>query len=89
MNEVLLSNPETGDIYEGLSSNFFAIYCGDAGKGQPATVRTAPLKYVLQGTIMKAVLTVCEREGIPVEWAFPTIRDAKEGKWEGAFVSSK
>ncbi|RUS22678.1 aminotransferase [Endogone sp. FLAS-F59071] len=88
VNEVLLSNPETGDIYEGLSSNFFAIYRGEAGTGQPATVRTAPLEYVLQGTIMKAVVAVCEREGIPIEWAFPTIGDAKKGKWEGAFVSS-
>ncbi|RUO96217.1 hypothetical protein BC936DRAFT_142411 [Jimgerdemannia flammicorona] len=89
VNEVLLSDSATGNIYEGLSSNFFAIYRGDAGAGRSATVHTAPLEFVLQGTVMKAVLTVCERDDIPVQWQFPNIEDAREGKWEGSFVSSE
>ncbi|KAF8936346.1 hypothetical protein BGZ47_009547 [Haplosporangium gracile] len=79
-NEALLFEVSTQDIYEGLSSNFFAF---DRAR---RTVLTAPLNSVLQGTILKVVVNVCNKENIPVEFKFPNLRHTQE--WEGAFISS-
>ncbi|KAG0280809.1 hypothetical protein BGZ95_008601 [Linnemannia exigua] len=79
-NEALLYENTTQDIYEGLSSNFFAF---DRDR---RTVLTAPLDSVLQGTILKIVMNVCNEENIPVEFKFPNLKQTCE--WEGAFISS-
>ncbi|KAF9149988.1 hypothetical protein BG015_008195 [Linnemannia schmuckeri] len=79
-NEALLFEESTQDIYEGLSSNFFAF---DRAR---RTVLTAPLDSVLQGTILKVVVNVCNSENIPVEFKFPNLKHTHE--WEGAFISS-
>ncbi|KAG2182333.1 hypothetical protein INT43_007263 [Umbelopsis isabellina] len=82
-NEVLLTD-HSGNIYEGMASNFFAIVNEN---GSPTLV-TAGLEHVLLGTIMKIVLRVCEKRKIPVKWEFPSLQDAVDGKWEGCFLSS-
>ena len=70
----------TQDLYEGLSSNFFAF------ERERRTILTAPLNAVLQGTILKVVMNVCNDENIPVEFKFPNLKHTDE--WEGAFITS-
>ncbi|KAF9902914.1 hypothetical protein EC991_004386 [Linnemannia zychae] len=79
-NEALLYEDSTQDIYEGLSSNFFAF------DRERRTVLTAPLDTVLQGTILKVVMNICNEANIPVEFKFPNLKQTHE--WEGAFISS-
>lgn len=69
------------NVYEGLSSNFFVF------DRQSQSVVTAPLNCVLQGTILKVVLAVCEKQNIPIEFKFPNLNDIDY--WEGAFITSK
>lgn len=76
VNEIVLVS-EDGSIYEGLSSNFFAVKDGKlytAGEG------------ILLGTVRHIVLQVCEQEGIPVELTPPKVQDASS--WEGCMVTS-
>lgn len=79
--EALLVDDETQDVYEGLSSNFFAL---DRKRG---TLLTAPIGTVLQGTIQKVVQSVCKARNIPIDYTFPNLKHVDE--WEGAFISSK
>ncbi|KAK3835904.1 MAG: aminotransferase [Linnemannia elongata] len=79
-NEALLLDEASQNLYEGLSSNFYAF------DRKSQSVVTAPLDSVLQGTILKVVLAVCERQNIPVEFRFPNLRDIDH--WEGAFITS-
>ncbi|KAG0205921.1 hypothetical protein BGX28_002563 [Mortierella sp. GBA30] len=80
MNEALLLDDVTQDLYEGLSSNLFVL---DHAR---QTIVTAPLDSVLKGTILKVVLTVCEQQNIPIEFNFPNLKKLDE--WEGAFITS-
>ncbi|KAF9188474.1 hypothetical protein BGZ51_000563 [Haplosporangium sp. Z 767] len=80
MNEALLLDDTTQELYEGLSSNFFAL---DRTR---QTIITAPLDSVLEGTILKVVLAVCEQQKIPVEFKFPTLKSIND--WDGAFITS-
>ncbi|KAF9970242.1 hypothetical protein BGZ73_007086 [Actinomortierella ambigua] len=82
-NEALLMD-DNQNIYEGLSSNFFAVVNGPDGQGP--TVITAPLEYVLQGTIHRAVQAICKQDNIPLVYKFPNLKDVDQ--WQGAFVSS-
>ncbi|KAF9127285.1 hypothetical protein BGW39_005979 [Mortierella sp. 14UC] len=79
-NEALLLDEASQNVYEGLSSNFYAF------DRQSQSVVTAPLDSVLQGTILKVVLTVCEQQKIPVLFKFASLKDIDD--WEGAFISS-
>ncbi|KAI8137854.1 aminotransferase [Fennellomyces sp. T-0311] len=84
VNEVVLVD-DVGNLYEGMSSNFFAVKTDDDGK---PVVQCAPLEHVLLGTVMKIVMRVCEKHRIPIEWSFPQIRDARANKWQGCFLTS-
>ncbi|GBC02041.1 hypothetical protein RclHR1_04420011 [Rhizophagus clarus] len=83
-NEIILSDSCTHNIYEGLSSNFFAVLY-NPDKKEPLVV-TAPLQYVLEGTILKIVKIVCERDKIDFQFWFPNANDAEQ--WKGAFITS-
>ncbi|RIA95982.1 hypothetical protein C1645_815962 [Glomus cerebriforme] len=83
-NEILLSDSYTHNIYEGLSSNFFAVL-HNPDKKEPLVV-TAPLHYVVEGTILKIVRMICERDKIDFQFWFPNANDAEQ--WEGAFITS-
>ena len=75
-NEVILVGDD-GALFEGLSSNFFALMDGSlytAGSG------------VLLGSVREAVLRVAESMNIPVVLEAPSLKDI--GKWEAAFISS-
>eukprot|EP00887_Chlorella_sp_A99_P006550 scaffold3.g6550.t1 len=75
-NEVLLSCDD-GCVYEGLTSNFFAVVAGavhTAGGG------------VLAGSVRKLILEVARREGLPVVLSPPRLSDLDA--WEGCFLSS-
>ena len=82
VNELLLVSDD-GAILEGSQTNFFAIE--PAGAGKPSHVRTAG-DGVLEGTVRRLLLEVCEREGIPVVLTPPQLADA--ARWEGAMISS-
>ncbi|CAG8593325.1 20995_t:CDS:2 [Cetraspora pellucida] len=83
-NEILLSDSNTHNIYEGLSSNFFVVtYNPDT---RLPIVITAPLHSVLEGTIRKIVIMICERDEIDLKFWFPNIDDVVQ--WEGAFITS-
>lgn len=84
-NEIILLDSNTQNIYEGLSSNFFAVLY-NPDKQEPLVV-TAPLHYVLEGTILKIVKMVCERDKIDFQFWFPNANDVEH--WEGAFITSK
>ena len=76
INELLLAT-EGGALLEGSQTNFMALVDGavhTAGEG------------VLEGTVRRLLLEVCEREGIPVVLSPPTLPAAD--RWEGALISS-
>lgn len=75
-NEVILSD-EDGNLYEGLSSNFFVIR-------SDGSLQTAPTDSVLVGTVMKRVLRDWKYSGIVFE--HPKIREIDT--WKGAFITS-
>ncbi|KAF9110225.1 hypothetical protein BGX27_006643, partial [Mortierella sp. AM989] len=77
-NEALMLD-DNQDVYEGLSSNFFAF------DRKRQTVLTAPLGSVLLGTMQKVVLNVCSAEKIPVDFTFPNLKNIDD--WEGAFIT--
>jgi branched-subunit amino acid aminotransferase/4-amino-4-deoxychorismate lyase len=80
-NEALLFDDETMDVYEGLSSNFFAF------DREHSTILTAPVGAVLAGTIRNIVVRVCQAENIPIDYTLPNLNNIDD--WEGAFLSSK
>ncbi|RKP05372.1 hypothetical protein THASP1DRAFT_32786 [Thamnocephalis sphaerospora] len=98
-NEVLLCSQETHEIYEGTSSNFFAVMSAvDAGlapssapeqQRQQTVLVTASPEFVLRGTVMRMVEDACRRLDLPLVHRFATTTDAKAGRWRGAFITSK
>ncbi|KAF9285121.1 hypothetical protein BGZ68_004136 [Mortierella alpina] len=79
-NEALLVDGATQDVYEGLSSNFFVLH------RKRQSIITAPLDSVLEGTILRSVISVCKEKSIPIEYSCPNLKHIDE--WEGAFLSS-
>jgi len=75
-NELLLVS-DAGELLEGSQTNFFAVQ-----DGQLVTASEG----ILEGTVRRLLLEVCEREGIPVVLQPPKLADAS--KWEGALISS-
>mgnify|MGYP006089099637 FL=1 len=75
--EVLLID-DGGAILEGTQTNFFALNANGiietAGDG------------VLEGTVRRLVLEVCEAEGIAYELRAPLLRE--HTSWQGAFIGS-
>lgn len=69
VNEVVLSD-DSGNLYEGMTSNFFVVKTRDDGQ---SVVVCAPLEHILLGTVMKIVMRVCERHQIPIEWTCPQL----------------
>ena len=72
-------------IFEGSQTNFFAIVGG--------ALHTAPNGTVLEGTVRRLALEVCERENIEVVMEAPTLLCGGEGNdnpqsWDGALISS-
>ncbi|CAG8454028.1 14262_t:CDS:2 [Acaulospora morrowiae] len=83
-NEIVLFDSHTFNIYEGLSSNFFAVLHNPDTR-RPLVV-TAPSHCVLIGTIMKIVIMICERDEIDFKFWFPNVLDGNQ--WKGAFITS-
>lgn len=79
INEVILMDDEER-LYEGMASNFLAV--------SNSTVYCASLDHILLGTILKMVMDICKKNKIPLEWQFPKLDDARDGKWEGCFITS-
>ena len=77
----------TSLVLEALASKSLApvggaLYAALLSDCAPAS----PPDGVLEGTVRRLLLEVCEREGIAVVLAPPTLADA--GTWEGALISS-
>jgi branched-subunit amino acid aminotransferase/4-amino-4-deoxychorismate lyase len=76
VNEFLMVGGK-GEILEGSQTNFYAVKGGvvqTAGEG------------VLEGTVRRLLLEVCEREGVEVELRPPDVSEVEE--WEGCMISS-
>ncbi|CEG75524.1 hypothetical protein RMATCC62417_10551 [Rhizopus microsporus] len=84
VNEIVLVDSED-KIYEGMASNFLAVRRDEYG--QPV-VMCAGLEHVLLGTILRLLVDICEKHHITFDWSFPKLQDAREGKWEGCFITS-
>lgn len=76
VNEIILMD-EDGGLFEGTQTNFYAV--------QDGAVYTAE-EGILEGTVRKMILEVCEREGVPIRREPPNIKSI--GDWQGAFISS-
>ncbi|RKP37012.1 hypothetical protein BJ085DRAFT_34126, partial [Dimargaris cristalligena] len=77
VNEVLLLDQASGELFEGLSSNFLVV---EPGEGPPGVrLVTAPMGSVLLGTILKLVLQICQDQHIPVEYRCPTLAELRGG----------
>lgn len=80
IHEWILVEPQSGDLFEGHSSNFFVIQ-------KDGSVFTAPLDRVLPGTIQKIVVDqVCPRLRIPICYQCPNLKEL--GSWRAAFLTS-
>jgi len=78
-NEVLLVDPTSNRILEGLSSNFGVVN----GVG---AVESAPDGMVLSGTVMSMARQACKEIGIEVADTCPDIGEAND--WQAAFITS-
>ena len=78
---------ETGDLLEGLVTNFFVIVdtSGD-GAGCGYKVQTAPESDVLAGVSRRKVIDACRRLDIPVDVSCPNPLEAST--WIGAFLTN-
>ncbi len=74
----LIMHDESGDVTEGLQTNFFAELDG--------TLYTAPDERVLSGTVRKVVLEVAEANSIPVKLECPNISHIQ--RWGSCFICS-
>jgi branched-subunit amino acid aminotransferase/4-amino-4-deoxychorismate lyase len=75
----LVLHDDQGRLYEGTSCNFFVVDMNNE-------IRTAPLTHVLPGTIQLMLAKVCERESIPLRYAFPELQEYQD--WKAAFLTS-
>jgi len=79
VNEFVLMDDKHEIITEGSQSNFYALIGGKlytAGED------------VLEGTIRRLVLDVCQRENIPVVLEAPSVSSLMRGEFEGCAISS-
>ena len=83
VNEIILVDSQ-GHVYEGMASNFLAV---KRIEGEPVVI-CAGLEHILLGTILRLLIDICQKEGIRIQWEFPDLKEAKEGRWEGCFVTS-
>lgn len=84
VNEVILMD-DNDQLYEGMASNFLAVKLVN----EKPVVMCASLDHILLGSILKIVITICEKHNIRLEWIFPKFQDAVDGKWIGCFITSK
>ncbi|KAI8056621.1 hypothetical protein BDF22DRAFT_667160 [Syncephalis plumigaleata] len=90
-NEIVLCDNTHHTIYEGTSSNFFAVISSTSTSTSNNTnlsLVTAPHEHVLRGTIMRMVEEICKELSIPIQYRFATIDEARTGQWRGAFLTS-
>ncbi|KAI9348090.1 hypothetical protein BDR26DRAFT_853949 [Obelidium mucronatum] len=87
INELLLTD-DNGNIYEGLTSNFFVLVKDETvvSGGSSLRVISAPQEFVLNGTILKNVQHACRDLNIPFLFEFPSVGSVRN--WVGAFVTS-
>ncbi|GAA5797581.1 hypothetical protein HPULCUR_002969 [Helicostylum pulchrum] len=83
VNEVILMD-DKDQLYEGMASNFLAVKLVD----DKPVVMCASLDHILLGSILKIVISICEKHNIKLEWSFPKFQDAVDGKWIGCFITS-
>jgi branched-subunit amino acid aminotransferase/4-amino-4-deoxychorismate lyase len=92
-NEILLCDDTHRTIYEGTSSNFFAVVSSSSSLSSTdnttnLSIVIAPHEHVLRGTIMRMVEEICQELSIPIQYRFATIDEARTGQWHGAFLTS-
>ncbi|PIA17962.1 hypothetical protein COEREDRAFT_7139 [Coemansia reversa NRRL 1564] len=103
ISDVVLLDPATKRLSQGLLSNFFATrYIGPpAGRRQTDTdsppprtqlknylLVSAPLETIERGPLVDEVWAISRRDGIQVSFAGPDLREALADRWSGAFILS-
>ncbi|KAJ2815262.1 hypothetical protein IWW50_006878, partial [Coemansia erecta] len=89
--DVIMVDPATKRLSEGLVSNFFATRFAERAGGDRARFADymlvcAPLETIHRGALVDRVWAVCKRDGIQVSFAGPSLSDAVAGRWSGAFI---
>jgi len=86
VNEVVLQD-DKGNLYEGLSSNFFVLVENTNEHGETIkSLLTAPHETVLTGTIQQMVFKICQSLNVPVIHRLPNISEIRH--WKSAFITS-
>ena len=87
VNEFLMTNDD-GEVYEGSQTNFFAL--GFAGVGETEPFLQTAGEGVLEGTVRRLLLEVCQNEGIKVNFSPPRIEDCYGSRpvFHACFISS-
>jgi branched-subunit amino acid aminotransferase/4-amino-4-deoxychorismate lyase len=70
-NEIVLVD-EAEQVFEGMSSNVCVM-------DREGVLWTAPTSRILEGTVLKLLLQVCEKEKIPVKRICPSLQLLREG----------
>ncbi|KAJ2785275.1 hypothetical protein H4R18_000599 [Coemansia javaensis] len=100
ISDVIMLNPTTKRLSEGLLSNFFATrYIKPAAdrraSADAATLRMqytsymlvcAPLESIHRGPMVDEIWGICKRDNIQVSFAGPNLNEAMAGRWSGAFI---
>ncbi|KAJ1793379.1 hypothetical protein GGH19_000034 [Coemansia sp. RSA 1807] len=89
--DVILVDPATKRLSEGLVSNFFATRFNgrrdsDRTRYTDYTLVCAPLETIHCGALAERVWAICQRDGIQVTFGGPSLSDAVAGRWSGAFI---
>ncbi|KAJ2668076.1 hypothetical protein IWW42_005480 [Coemansia sp. RSA 1085] len=91
--DVILLDPENKRLSQGLLSNFFATrYAPRPGSSQQLSdymLISAPLETVQRNEMLDYIWDICKQAGIQVSFAGPSLKDALNGMWSGAFIVSR
>ncbi|KAJ1642293.1 hypothetical protein J3B02_005601 [Coemansia erecta] len=95
ISDVILVNPQTQRLSEGLLSNFFVTYFTPQQKPSTPEQRKilgnyllvcAPLETIHANSMVDALWSICKRDGITVSFAGANLTGALKKKWSGAFI---
>ncbi|KAJ2313463.1 hypothetical protein IWW52_002593, partial [Coemansia sp. RSA 2704] len=98
VSDVILLDPTTRRLSQGLLSNFFATRYAPTPRADESAPRArytnyllvcAPLETIERGEMADRVWAICKRDGIQVSFAGPSLSEAVAGRWSGAFIVNR
>lgn len=96
ISDVILLDPTTQRLSEGLLSSLFATQLSSQHSGKPIIERRYSDYHLIckppsqdpKCPLADAIWQVCQRDGIQVSFAGPSLKDAMEGRWSSAFIAN-